>query len=42
MAIDARGRRVLDSGAINPDFLKVFGTLVLWSKAGEGRWVDLE
>lgn len=41
MAIDARGRRVLDSGAINPDFLKVFGTLVLWSKAGEGRWVDL-
>jgi hypothetical protein len=41
MAIDARGQRVLDSGDIDPGFLKVFGTLVLWSKAREGRWVDL-
>ena len=41
MAIDARGQRVLDSGDIKPGFLKVFGTLVLWRKAGEGRWVDL-
>jgi hypothetical protein len=41
MVLGARGQRTLDSGDIDNTFLKVFGSLVLWKKAGQGHWVDL-